>query len=147
MTKTQRRKNTSATTEKHIIPMQLGLLLDAQNQTVQRRFELFGMEAADMLTAQRPDGEPVFPAGSAKAEFAVKVTIERLADDSLSFNIAHETKSKLPFVPGKARSAVFTSDNGLVQKATADQFPLFDPAHGQPVAKATDEVGDDDLDD
>ena len=130
--------------EKQIIPCQLGLLEDVQGVTLQQRFEQFGIEAADSLTATNSHGDPILPAGKHKAEFQVKVTVMRLSDDSLSFDLSHETRSKLPRIPGQGTSAVFTCDNGLVKRYSPDQFPLFDPAGGQPVAPSTAQVTDDD---
>jgi hypothetical protein len=133
--------------EKQVVPLQLGLLQDMQGSTLQDRFEMWGREAVDALTTTRKDGEPIFPAGKAKAEMLIKVTIERNADDALMFSISNETKQKMPKVPGVSRSSIYTVDSGLIQKVTPDQFPLFNPLDGQPKAmtaeEAAKELGDD----
>lgn len=123
-----------------IVPLQLGLLQLSTDQTIQQAFEQFGRDAVSQLTVDDASGNPVFEAGKAKASFTLKVRIERVANDSYAFAVEPIVRTELPRIPGRARSTTFTTDNGLVQRVTVKQLPLFDPASGQPKVPTSAEV-------
>lgn len=120
--------------EKDIVHLQLGLLEDTQGLTLQRRFEEFCQAAADRLTMVDPrNGEPVFDAGTVKAELDIKVQVERIANDALSFRVVDAVKSKFPHPPGKARSTMLVQTIGFAQRVTrGEQISLLEPDRDQP---------------
>jgi len=119
--------------KKKLVALQLGLLTDTQDRTLQDRFAEFCEEAAAKLTAVVPaNGEPIHEAGKAKAVFSVKVEIERLSDDSLSFIVRDQAASKFPYPPGKGRTSAMVAGLGLHQTVEPAQAPLFNPTEGQP---------------
>ena len=118
--------------QKQVVHQQLGLLTDLEDQTLQTRFERFCQGAMDVLTSQKADGEPVFDAGSVKASLTIKVSVERTANDTLSFVFDHEVKETLPKTPGRRKSSAFVLGVGLSQMVTHVQLPLLKPAEGQP---------------
>lgn len=115
-----------------VVPQQIALLEGIDGTTLQSRFEEFCQVAVDALTLTNTMGDPVIEAGKGKAEFAVKVKIERVANDSMTFAIAHEVNEKLPKVPGVVKTAPLVVGVGLAQRVSLRQYPLFDPAGGQP---------------
>jgi hypothetical protein len=122
------------------VPRQLSLLEDCQGQSLQTRFEGFCMDAVDALTATQPDsGEPLLPAGKAKATLKITIDVSRLSDDSFAFDLVHSVKTALPQVPGKAVTSHLVKGVGLAQGIKDHQLSLLDPTRGQPKAADPDD--------
>lgn len=109
--------------------LQINELEDAQEATLQARFERFCELAVDRLSEVHPRShEPMLEAGKAKAEFTLKVTITRTSDDvAVAFTVDHEVKSAFPAMPGRPRSARLVPGVGLAQPTTNRQNGLFPP--------------------
>lgn len=134
MSRTTKDKDPKGGDDKKLMALQLQLLEGIDQQTLQSRFEDFCQRAIDSLTVTNAMGEPVIEAGKGVAEFIVKVKVVRMADDSMTFAVAHEVGEKHPRVPGLTRTAPLVTGVGLAQRVSVRQAPLFDPAHGQPRA-------------
>ena len=115
-----------------VVHRQLALMKDVAGQTLQTRFERFCEHAVEALTQVNEHGEPVLPAGKAKATCTITVEVARASDDAFLFEFSNGMKFKLPSVPGLTQSSPLVQNVGLAERVVSNTLPLFNPSDGQP---------------